>query len=112
MTGQLRYRVRLDGGDGYCPFFSSPQILERVHEDWFPASLGNWGAAILFRIVEGGSKGDYIGLTCSPDYDDIDEWIVSRGYCGGVAHHIRRPGPGFQLSDADPCGKTYVELVK
>jgi len=109
MSKPSHYRVRMDGGDGYCPFFATPQTLQRVHEGWFPERLGEWGRASLFRIVEGTCRGDYVAFTSGSDPED---WLLTSGSLPGVAHHIRNPGTTFKAGDADPCGKSHVKLVK
>lgn len=102
------YRVRLDGGDGYCPFFASVQVMERVEESWFPGHLGEWGRALLFRVVEGSHRGEYIAITNAMD----DSFLLENGYFPGVAHHILKPGEGFSIELADPCGKAAIFLIK
>jgi hypothetical protein len=111
MSRLLGYRVLLNGGDGYCPFFAAPQRMERIAEDWFPDSLGEWGPALLFRVVDGSAAGTYVALTSGANGGG-ETWLKADGYLPGVAHHIRNAGPSFRLEDADPCGKTVIDLVK
>jgi hypothetical protein len=98
------------GGDGYCKFFSSVQILERVHETWFPDNLGKWGIAALFRVIGGEFDGMYVAFT---EFDEQSErFLFDRGYIGSVvAHQILNPTSTFSIADTDSCGKTWLDLV-
>lgn len=108
----MSYLVRMDGGEGYCPFFSSPQILKRVDEPWFSGNLRDRDSAILFLIVEGSKSGHYVALTSRTIVIDVENSLLERGSLSCVAHHIKNPGPGFKNEDADSCGMTYVRLIR
>ena len=99
----------MDGGDGYCEFFASPQILRGVKVPAFPEKLGDWGPAALFRIEGGEFDGSYVAFTV---FDERSrKFLFSNRYLGVVAHHIRGPIDSFSVEQVDHCGKTFLELI-
>ncbi len=101
--------VRMEGGDGYCRFFVSPQILRSIKMPSFPEKLGDWGPTALFRIEGGEFDGSYVAFTV---FDVRSrKFLFSNRYLNVVAHHISDPMDRFSIERADHCGKTVLWLV-
>jgi hypothetical protein len=100
---------RLLDGDGDQTYLGSPKLLRPVKRDWFNGRLVR-GDAMLFQIVEGEFKGDYVALTARTRAN-LREWLDKKGWASVVVQWISNPSSTFSENDeeAPPVGMTVVE---
>ena len=104
---------RIDSGDGDQTFLGSGVVLRRASADWFTGSVGDWGAAILFVVVDGKYAGDYVALT-PKSRAPINEELAQYGHASVVVHRILNPTSSFtgQRSDFDPIGMAMISAIR
>lgn len=103
---------RLLAGDGDPKYLGSQKLIKLVERDWFSGRLVR-GNALLFQVVDGEFRGDYIALTARTQVN-LREWLEKEGWASVVVQWINNPGPTFTENDeqAPPVGMTVVEDAK
>lgn len=100
---------RLLDGDGDPKYLGSAKLLKLVERDWFSGKLVR-GDAMLFQVIDGEFKGDYVALTARTRVE-LREWLHKKGWASVVVQWINNPSPTFSENDeeAPPVGMTVVE---
>jgi hypothetical protein len=100
---------RLLDGDGDPKYLGSPKLMKIVERDWFSGRLAR-GDALLFQVIDGEFRGDYVALTARTRVN-LREWLDEKGWASVVVQWITNPGPSFSGNDdeAPPVGMTVVE---
>lgn len=103
---------RLLDGDGDPKYLASPKLLKHVERDWFSGHLAR-GDAMLFEVIDGQFKGNYVALTARTRVN-LREWLERKGWASVVVQWINNPSHTFSENDeeAPPVGMTVVEDVE